>query len=48
MDITDFIGNIFPNFGPAQINGAAAMYQHLGSNVNQANLVMGECACVLW
>ncbi|KAG2743957.1 alpha/beta-hydrolase [Suillus brevipes Sb2] len=42
MDITDFIGNIFPNFGPAQINGAAAMYQNLGSNVNQANLVMGE------
>ncbi|KAG1758247.1 Alpha/Beta hydrolase protein [Suillus occidentalis] len=42
MGVPDFIGNIFPNFGPAQINGAAAMYQNLGSNVDQTNLVMSE------
>jgi hypothetical protein len=48
MNVTDFIRTIFPNFGPAQINGAAMMYQNMGSNVDQANLVMGECAYVLW
>ncbi|KAG2359504.1 Alpha/Beta hydrolase protein [Suillus spraguei] len=42
MNVTDFIRTIFPNFGPAQITGAATMYQNMGSNVNQANLVMGE------
>ncbi|KAG2063071.1 alpha/beta-hydrolase, partial [Suillus decipiens] len=42
MNVADFIRTIFPNFGPAQITGAAAMYQDMGSNVNQANLVMGE------
>ncbi|KAG2035335.1 Alpha/Beta hydrolase protein [Suillus americanus] len=42
LDVTDFIRTIYPNFGPAQITGAAMMYQNMGSNVDQANLVMGE------
>ncbi|KAG1888688.1 Alpha/Beta hydrolase protein [Suillus subluteus] len=42
LDVTDFIRTIYPDFGPAQITGAAMMYQNMGSNVNQANLVMGE------
>jgi carboxylesterase type B len=46
MNLTDFIGTIFPNFGPAQINGAAMLYQNMGNNVDQANLVMGEAMFV--
>ncbi|KAG1895878.1 Alpha/Beta hydrolase protein [Suillus fuscotomentosus] len=42
MDIADFIGTVYPDFGPAQIAGAALLYQNMGSNVNQANLVIGE------
>ncbi|KAG2064949.1 alpha/beta-hydrolase [Suillus decipiens] len=42
MSVADFITTIFPNFSPAQITGAAAMYQNMGSNVNQANLAMAE------
>jgi carboxylesterase type B len=42
LDVADYIRTIYPNFGPAQISGAAMMYQNKGSNVNQANLVMGE------
>ncbi|KAG1811280.1 Alpha/Beta hydrolase protein [Suillus subaureus] len=42
LDVADFIRTIYPNFGPAQITGAAMMYQNMGSNVDQANLVMGE------
>lgn len=48
MDIADFIGTVYPDFGPAQIAGAALLYQNMGSNVNQANLVIGDCAYVLW
>ncbi|KAG2139720.1 Alpha/Beta hydrolase protein [Suillus clintonianus] len=42
LNVTDYISTIYPNFGPAQITGAATLYQNLGSNVDQANLVMGE------
>jgi carboxylesterase type B len=42
LDVADYIRTIYPNFGPAQISGAAMMYQNKGSNIDQANLVMGE------
>ncbi|KAG1856283.1 Alpha/Beta hydrolase protein [Suillus tomentosus] len=42
IDVADFIGTVYPDFGPAQIAGAALLYQNMGSNVNQANLVIGE------
>ncbi|KAG1888838.1 Alpha/Beta hydrolase protein [Suillus subluteus] len=42
LDVADYVKTLFPNFGPAQVAGAVALYQNYGSNVNQANLVMGE------
>ncbi|KAG2342022.1 alpha/beta-hydrolase [Suillus weaverae] len=42
LDIADYVKMLFPTFGSAQIAGAVTMYQNQGSNVNQANLVMGE------
>ncbi|KAG1732243.1 Alpha/Beta hydrolase protein [Suillus paluster] len=42
LDIADYVQTLFPNFGSAQVAGAVMMYQNQGSNVNQANLVMGE------
>ncbi|KAG1843467.1 Alpha/Beta hydrolase protein [Suillus subalutaceus] len=42
LDVADYVKALFPNFGPAQVAGAVTMYQNYGSNVNQANLVMGE------
>jgi hypothetical protein len=46
LDIADYVKTLFPNFGSAQVAGAVTMYQNQGSNVDQANLVMGECTCV--
>ncbi|KAG1811213.1 Alpha/Beta hydrolase protein [Suillus subaureus] len=42
LDIADYVKTLFPNFGSAQVAEAATLYQNYGSNVNQANLVMGE------
>ncbi|OAX37981.1 hypothetical protein K503DRAFT_800818 [Rhizopogon vinicolor AM-OR11-026] len=42
LDVADYVSELFPNFGPAQVAGAVMMYQDQGNNVNQANLVMGE------
>ncbi|KAG2111829.1 Alpha/Beta hydrolase protein [Suillus clintonianus] len=42
LDVADYVKMLFPNFGSAQAAGAVTMYQDQGSNVNQANLVMGE------
>ncbi|KAG1838526.1 Alpha/Beta hydrolase protein [Suillus subalutaceus] len=42
LDVADYVKALFPNFGPAQVAGAVTMYQNYGSNVNQADLVMGE------
>jgi len=47
LDIADYVSNLFPYFGPAQAAGVATMYQNLGSNVEQAILVFGECTYVL-
>ncbi|KAG1759067.1 Alpha/Beta hydrolase protein [Suillus occidentalis] len=45
LDVADYVKALFPNFGSAQVAGAVTMYQNHGSNVDQANLVMGECTC---
>ncbi|KAG1740350.1 Alpha/Beta hydrolase protein [Suillus lakei] len=42
LDVADYIGAVYPNFGPAQITGAATMYQNKGSNVDQANLMISD------
>ncbi|KAG2751792.1 alpha/beta-hydrolase [Suillus brevipes Sb2] len=42
LDVADYVKTLFPTFGSAQVAGAVAMYQNQGSNVNQANLVMGD------
>ncbi|KAG1856414.1 Alpha/Beta hydrolase protein [Suillus subluteus] len=46
LDVADYVKTLFPNFGPAQVAGAVALYQNYGSNVNQASLVIGECMCI--
>ncbi|KAG1732237.1 Alpha/Beta hydrolase protein [Suillus paluster] len=46
LDIADYVKTLFPNFGSAQAAGAVMMYQNQGSNVNQANLAMGESILV--
>ncbi|KAG2130975.1 Alpha/Beta hydrolase protein [Suillus bovinus] len=42
LDVADYVKTLFPNFGSTQVAGAVMVYQNYGSNVNQANLVMGE------
>lgn len=42
LDVADYVKTLFPNIGSVQAAGAVTMYQNYGSNVNQANLVMGE------
>ncbi|KAG1875719.1 Alpha/Beta hydrolase protein [Suillus subluteus] len=42
LDVADYVKTLFPNFGSAKVAGAVTMYENYGSNVNQANLVMGE------
>jgi hypothetical protein len=46
LDVADYVKTLFPNFGSAEVAGAVTLYQNYGSNVNQANLVMGECMCI--
>ncbi|KAG0695774.1 Alpha/Beta hydrolase protein [Suillus ampliporus] len=46
LDIADYVKTLFPNFGSAQAAGVAMMYQNHGSNVDQANLALGESTFV--
>ncbi|KAG1739930.1 Alpha/Beta hydrolase protein [Suillus paluster] len=46
LDIADYVKTLFPDFGSAQAAAAVKMYQNQGSNVNQANLVIGESTFV--
>lgn len=43
LDVADYVKTLFPNIGFAQAAGVVTMYQNYGSNVNRADLVMGEC-----
>lgn len=42
LDVADYVKTLFPNIGFAQAAGVVMMYQNYGSNVNRADLVMGE------
>ncbi|KAG0700092.1 Alpha/Beta hydrolase protein [Suillus ampliporus] len=42
LDIAHYVKMYFPNFGSAQVAGAAMMYQNQESNVDQANLAISE------
>ncbi|EDR10347.1 uncharacterized protein LACBIDRAFT_317144 [Laccaria bicolor S238N-H82] len=42
VQVPDYIANLFPNLGAQDITTAAKLYQGLGSNIEQANLIAGE------
>ncbi|KAG2358500.1 Alpha/Beta hydrolase protein [Suillus spraguei] len=42
LDVADYVMTLFPNMGSAQAAGAARIYQKYGSNINQADLVVGD------
>ena len=43
VQVADYVSQLFPNFGPQEINTAAARYAGLGTNIFQVNAIMGEC-----
>ena len=43
VQVADYVSQLFPNFGPQEINTAAAQYAGLGTNIFQVNAIMGEC-----
>jgi hypothetical protein len=46
LDFTDYLSELFPNFGTVQTAGAMMMYEGLGNDTEQATLAFGECAYV--
>ena len=46
VQIPNYVANFFPNLGAQDITAAAQLYQGLGSNIEQANLIAGECEFV--
>ncbi|KAF8801557.1 alpha/beta-hydrolase [Phlegmacium glaucopus] len=42
VQIADYVSQLYPNFGTAQINAAVAQYAGLGTNIFQADAIMGE------
>ena len=46
VQIPNYVANLFPNLGAQDITAAANLYQGLGSNIEQANLIAGECEFV--
>ena len=43
VQVADYVSQLFPNFGSQEANAAAAQYEGLGTNIFQANAIMGEC-----
>ena len=43
VQVADYVSQLFPNFGPHQVDAAAAQYAGLGTNIFQVNAIMGEC-----
>jgi hypothetical protein len=43
VQVADYVSQLFPNFGPREINAAATHYAGLGTNIFQVNAIMGEC-----
>lgn len=46
VQIPNYVANLFPNLGAQDITAAAQLYQGLGSNIKQANLIAGESILV--
>jgi hypothetical protein len=46
VQIPNYVANLFPNLGAQDVAAAAQLYQGLGSNIEQANLIVGECEFV--
>ena len=43
VQVTDYVSQLFPGFGPAEINAVARQYAGLGTNIFQVNAIMVEC-----
>ena len=43
VQVADYVSQLFPNFGPQQIQAAATQYAGLGTNIFQVEAIMGEC-----
>jgi cholinesterase len=43
VQIPQYISQLFPTIGPDAIKTATALYAGLGTNIFQANAIMGEC-----
>lgn len=46
VQIPNYVANLFPNLGAQDIAAAAQLYEGLGSNIEQVNLIAGECKLV--
>jgi len=42
VQVADYVSQLFPEFGPEEIKAAAAQYAGLGTNIFQADAIMGE------
>ena len=43
VQVADYVSQLFPSFGPQEINAAVAQYAGLGSNNVQVDAIIGEC-----
>jgi hypothetical protein len=43
VQVADYVSQLFPNFGPSEINAAVAQYAGLGTNIFQMEAIIGEC-----
>ena len=45
LNISQYTGTLFPDILASQVARAVSLYEGFGSNVAQANYVIGECEC---
>ena len=43
VQVADYVSQLFPSFGPQEINAAVVQYAGLGSNNVQVDAIIGEC-----
>lgn len=43
VQIPNYVAQLFPQFGPKEIDATVAQYKDLGNNFFQAVAIMGEC-----
>ena len=43
VQVTDYVTQLFPKFGPQVVDAVAAQYAGMGKNIFQVNAIMGEC-----